>query len=44
MDVVEHNSAAWDRNVERGIEWTLPVSEEAIAAAKRGAAGHLADR
>ncbi len=39
MDVVEHNSAAWDRNVERGIEWTLPVSEEAIAAAKRGHPG-----
>ena len=39
MDVLKYNSAAWDRNVERGIEWTLPVSADAIAAAKQGRMG-----
>ena len=36
MDIVRHNSAAWDRQVERGNEWTLPVDAAAIAAARRG--------
>ncbi len=36
MDIRAHNRAAWDREVERGNKWTIPVSETAIAAAKRG--------
>lgn len=36
MDVVAYNQAAWDRNVQRGNRWTLPVSPEVIAAARRG--------
>ena len=31
MDIVKHNSAAWDRYVEGGIEWSIPVDEDAIA-------------
>ena len=44
MDIVKYNSAAWDKNVERGIEWTVPVDEGAIAAARGGNAGRMADR
>ena len=36
MDVVNHNSAAWDKYVEGGIEWSLPVDADAIAAARQG--------
>jgi SAM-dependent methyltransferase len=36
MDVREHNRAAWDREVERENEWTVPVSSEQIAAAREG--------
>jgi SAM-dependent methyltransferase len=36
LDVRAHNRAAWDREVERGNRWTVPVSDEAIAAARRG--------
>jgi hypothetical protein len=36
MDIVAHNRAAWDREVEQGGEWTLPVSAETVAAARRG--------
>lgn len=36
MDVLEHNRAAWDAEVERGNPWTRPVDEETIAAARRG--------
>ena len=39
MDIVKYNSAAWDKNVERGIEWTVPVDEGAIAAARGGNPG-----
>ena len=35
-DVVSHNSAAWDREVESGNEWTVPVGPEVIAAARAG--------
>lgn len=35
MDIREHNRHAWDRQVEKGNRWTLPVSAEAIAAARR---------
>ncbi|MEE8121827.1 MAG: class I SAM-dependent methyltransferase [Anaerolineales bacterium] len=36
MDIRKHNSLAWDREVERGNKWTVPVSEAVIAAAKQG--------
>jgi len=36
IDVRAHNRDAWDKNVERGNEWTIPVREEAIAAAREG--------
>jgi SAM-dependent methyltransferase len=36
MDILEHNRAAWDRQVEEGSRWTVGVSPEVIAAARRG--------
>jgi SAM-dependent methyltransferase len=36
MDVRAYNRMAWDREVKRGNEWTVPVSREAIAAARQG--------
>ena len=36
MDIQAYNRVAWDREVERGNEWTVPVSETAIAAARQG--------
>jgi SAM-dependent methyltransferase len=36
MDVREYNRRAWDREVERGNRWTVPVGPEVIAAARRG--------
>jgi SAM-dependent methyltransferase len=36
MDAVEHNRAAWDREVESGNEWTVPVSSEDTAKARAG--------
>jgi SAM-dependent methyltransferase len=36
MDVREYNRRAWDKEVERGNEWTQPVSPEVIAAARQG--------
>ena len=41
MDIREHNRKAWDKQVENRNEWTLPVSAEAIAAARRGEWGLL---
>ena len=35
-DVREHNRIAWDALAEQGNEWTVPVSAEAIEAARRG--------
>ena len=35
MDVRAHNSAAWDVQVASGNRWTIPVSPEVIAAARR---------
>lgn len=35
-DVVAHNRRAWDREVEGGNEWTLPVDAAAIARARAG--------
>lgn len=36
MNIVEYNRAAWNREVEKGNEWTVPVSAEAIAMARLG--------
>jgi SAM-dependent methyltransferase len=36
MDILEHNRRAWDRQAEHGNQWTMPVSPDAIAAARRG--------
>lgn len=36
MDVNAYNRRAWDAEVERGSRWTIPVSQEAIAGARRG--------
>lgn len=35
-DIREHNRAAWDKQVEYGNPWTVPVSEVEIAEAKAG--------
>jgi len=35
-NVVEHNSAAWDRQADNGSRWTLPVDAGTIAAARQG--------
>lgn len=35
-DAFTYNQKAWDRQVERGNEWTLPVSASKVAAARRG--------
>jgi SAM-dependent methyltransferase len=36
MDIRRYNRAAWDKEVERGNRWTVPVSEAEIEAARRG--------
>ena len=36
MDIRSYNRAAWDRQVEKGNRWTVPVGPEVIAAARRG--------
>jgi SAM-dependent methyltransferase len=36
MDIISHNRTAWDREVDQGNEWTIPVSVEKVAAARRG--------
>jgi SAM-dependent methyltransferase len=36
MDVIQHNRRAWDRHVENGNRWTIPVDAETIRAARRG--------
>jgi SAM-dependent methyltransferase len=36
VDIRTYNRRAWDREVERGNQWTVPVSPEAIAAARQG--------
>ena len=36
LDVRIYNRTAWDREVERGNRWTVPVGDEVIAAARRG--------
>jgi SAM-dependent methyltransferase len=36
MDIVEYNRHAWDRKVEHGDKWTVPVDTEVISRARRG--------
>jgi hypothetical protein len=36
MDIREHNRIAWDALAEKGDRWTVPVSREAIEAARKG--------
>ena len=36
MDIRGHNGQAWDREVERGNQWTVPVEPEVIEATRRG--------
>jgi SAM-dependent methyltransferase len=36
MDIREYNRSAWDKEVERGNEWTQPVSSEMVARAREG--------
>ena len=36
MDVRAHNREAWNRQVQDGNPWTIPVSREIVAAARRG--------
>jgi SAM-dependent methyltransferase len=36
MNIREYNQAAWDQEVKRGNKWTLPVSPEVIANARKG--------
>ena len=36
MDVLDHNKKAWDRQVEQGNPWTIPVDSDTIAEARRG--------
>src|SRR5437870_2744265 len=36
MNIREYNRDAWNRSVDDGNRWTLPVSSEVIAAARRG--------
>ncbi len=36
MDILEHNRKAWDKEVENGNIWTLPVGPEVITEARAG--------
>lgn len=36
MDLLQYNREAWDREVAQGNEWTVPVSAEKIAEARKG--------
>jgi hypothetical protein len=36
MDVRGYNQEAWDRQVESGNEWTVPVGPDVVEAARRG--------
>jgi SAM-dependent methyltransferase len=36
MDIRNYNRHAWDRNVDQGDEWTIPVGPDVIASARRG--------
>jgi hypothetical protein len=36
MDIASYNRRAWDRQVDKGNRWTVPVGREVIAAARHG--------
>ena len=36
QEIRTYNRKAWDVAVERGSQWTIPVSPEQVAAARRG--------
>jgi SAM-dependent methyltransferase len=36
MNLLEHNRQAWNREARAGIVWSIPVSDEAVDAARRG--------
>lgn len=36
IDILKHNSDAWDREVETSCEWTVPVEPQTIEAARKG--------
>src|SRR5262245_16452294 len=36
MDILTYNRRAWDRQVQKGNRWTVPVAPEVIAAARQG--------
>lgn len=36
LDILSHNRLAWDRQVEQGNRWTVPVTHEQIIAARKG--------
>jgi hypothetical protein len=36
VEILKYNRDAWDREVASGNEWTVPVSQEEIAKAKKG--------
>jgi ubiquinone/menaquinone biosynthesis C-methylase UbiE len=36
VNIREHNRLAWDKQVENGNQWTVPISPEAVAAARKG--------
>ena len=36
MDIVNYNQQAWDELVQRGNEWTVPVTSEVVHAARSG--------
>lgn len=36
MDILEHNREAWSKEVAEGNKWTIPVTAEEVAAARRG--------
>lgn len=36
VDILAYNREAWDNNVEKGNKWTLPVSTQEVAEARKG--------
>lgn len=36
MDIAQYNRLAWDKQVSKGNRWTVPVSHDAVAAAREG--------
>ncbi len=36
MDILSYNKSAWNKQVEQGNRWTIPVSPEQVASARNG--------